>query len=59
MLSEEDEDIKLVVHEDIALIQFMLARAANKVCSPSLKNSLLQAKEIIDSLYIQTDVLPF
>ena len=59
MLSEESEEIKLVIHEDIALIQIILARASNKVCSPSLKNCLLQAKEIIDSLYIQTDVLPF
>ena len=59
MLSEESEDVKLVVHEDIALIQIMLARSCNKVCSPSLKLLLSQAKEIIDQIYIQTDVLPF
>ena len=59
MLSEEDEDVKLVVHENIALIQICLARALNKVHSPSLKVMLSHAKEIIDSLYIQTDVLPF
>lgn len=59
MLSDEDEDVKLVVHENIALIQICLARALNKVQSPSLKFKLSQAKEIIDSLYVQTDVLPF
>ena len=59
MLSEESEDVKLVVHEDIALIQICLARSCNKVQTPSLKLLLSQAKDIIDQIYFQTDVLPF
>jgi len=59
MLSEESEEVKLVVHEEIALIQICLARACNMVKTPSLKLLLSQVKEIIDQIYVQTDVLPF
>lgn len=59
MLSDESEDVKLVVHEDLALIQIMLARACNKVHTSYLKLLLSQAKEIIDQIYTETDVLPF